>query len=101
MRTGVRGRGKIRGVILIADDEPGIVAFIRRHLENEGYEILVAARGDDVLRLVDEQPDLIESPRILVTSVVSKRRHMLRKNYQNSLQLPVPVHIYVILSMSG
>ena len=44
---------------------------------------------------------LIEWPRILVTSVVSKRRHMLRKNYQNSLQLPVPVHIYVILSMSG
>ena len=44
---------------------------------------------------------LIESPRILVTSDVSKRRHMLRKNYQNSLQLPVPVHIYVILSMSG
>ena len=32
---------------------------------------------------------LIESPRILVTSVVSKRRHMLRKNYQNSLELPV------------
>ena len=44
---------------------------------------------------------LIESPRILVTSVVSKRRHMLRKNYQNSLQLVVPVHIYVILSMGG
>ena len=44
---------------------------------------------------------LIESPRILVTSVVSNRRHMLHKNYQNSLQLLVPVHIYVILSMSG
>ena len=44
---------------------------------------------------------LIESPRILVTSVVSKRRHMLRKNYQDSLKLPVPAHIYVILSMSG
>ena len=26
---------------------------------------------------------MIESPRILVTSVVSKRRHMLHKNYQN------------------
>ena len=52
----------MRGKILIADDEPGIVAFIRRNFENEGYEILVAARGDDVLRLVDEQPDLIVRP---------------------------------------
>jgi ABC-type glycerol-3-phosphate transport system permease component len=40
---------------------------------------------------------LIESPRILVTSVVSKRRHMLRKNYQTCLQLPVHIHLCVII----
>ena len=40
----------------------------------------------------------IESPRILVTSVVSKRRHMLYKNCQNSLRLLVPVH-YVLYSL--
>ena len=39
--------------------------------------------------------ELIEPPRILVTSVVSKRRNMLDKNCQNSLRLPVPVH-YVL-----
>lgn len=39
----------MRGKILIADDEPGIVAFVHRHLENEGYEILVAADGDDYI----------------------------------------------------
>ncbi|MGI6130958.1 MAG: winged helix-turn-helix domain-containing protein [Bacillota bacterium] len=39
----------MRGRILIADDEPGIVAFVRRHLENEGYEILVAAGSDDYI----------------------------------------------------
>ena len=44
---------------------------------------------------------VIESPRILVTSVVSKRRHMLHKNYQNSLQLLVPIHTCVILSRGG
>jgi hypothetical protein len=49
----------------------------------------------------DDRPPLIESPRILVTSVVSKRRYMLRKNYQNSLQLLVPIHTCVILSMGG
>ena len=41
---------------------------------------------------------LIESPRILVSSVVSKRRHMLYKNCQNSLRLLVPVH-YVLYSL--
>ena len=40
---------------------------------------------------------LIESPRILVTSVVSKRRHVLLKNCQNSLQLLVPIQRCVIL----
>jgi hypothetical protein len=44
---------------------------------------------------------LIESPRILVTSVVSKRRHMLCNNCQNSLQLAAPIHICVILSRGG
>jgi len=40
---------------------------------------------------------LIESPRILVTSVVSKRRHMVLKNCQNSLQLLVPIQTCAIL----
>ena len=44
---------------------------------------------------------LIESPRILVTSVVSKRRHMLRNGCQNSLQLAAPIHICVIFSRGG
>ena len=44
---------------------------------------------------------LIESPRILVTSVVSKRRHMLFKNCRNSLQLLVPIQTCVILYRGG
>jgi hypothetical protein len=39
---------------------------------------------------------LIESPRILVTLGVKMRRHMLRKDYQNRLQLLVPIHTCVI-----
>ncbi len=44
---------------------------------------------------------LIESPRILVTSVVSKRRHVLHNNYQNSLQLLVHIQTCVILYRGG
>ncbi len=39
----------------------------------------------------------MESPRILVTSVMSMRRHILLKNCQTSLQLLVPIQTCVIL----
>ena len=49
----------------------------------------------------DDRMILIEPPRMLVTSVVSKRRHMLPKNCQNSLQLRVPIQTCVILYSCG
>ena len=54
--------------------------------------------GENGIPIRDEiELELIESPRILVTSVVSKRRHMLLKNCQNILQLLVPIQTCVIL----
>ena len=44
---------------------------------------------------------LIEPPRILVTSVVSKRRQMLFRNCRNSLRLLVPIQTCVILYRAG
>ena len=49
----------------------------------------------------EELLELIESPRILVTSVVSKRRHMLFQNCRNSLRLLVPIQTCVILDRGG
>ncbi|RMG76611.1 MAG: DNA-binding response regulator [Bacteroidetes bacterium] len=37
--------------ILIIEDEPGIAAFIRQGLEEEGFEVEIADNGDDGLRL--------------------------------------------------
>ena len=46
--------------ILIADDEPSIVAALRFLLEGEGYEVHVARDGKEAARIVeDANPDLV------------------------------------------
>jgi DNA-binding response OmpR family regulator len=46
--------------ILIADDEPNIVAAIEFLLQQSGYEVLVARNGEDALTLVEARiPDLV------------------------------------------
>ncbi|MDF2988628.1 MAG: spaR [Eubacterium sp.] len=45
--------------ILIADDEEGIVSFIKDSLICEGYDILVASNGEQAVELAKKQPDLI------------------------------------------
>lgn len=49
-----------RTTILIVDDEPKIVRFLKTTLSLAGYEILIATTGEETLQLFDsEQPDLI------------------------------------------
>ncbi len=43
-----RGQGEL---VLVVDDEASIRQFIRRVLENNGYEVLVAGGGNEALRL--------------------------------------------------
>jgi DNA-binding response OmpR family regulator len=46
--------------ILVVDDEPDLVRFVRRAFEAEGYQVLTATEGADGLRLaLTEGPDLI------------------------------------------
>jgi len=46
--------------ILIADDEPSIVAAVEFLLRRNGYEVEVARNGEEALRLVDtSHPDLV------------------------------------------
>lgn len=46
--------------ILIADDEPRIVKFLRLRLKASGYEVLTANNGWEALELVQaEEPDLL------------------------------------------
>ena len=46
--------------ILLVDDEPLILKGLRFTLEQEGYEILTAADGEEALKVFFEQPvDLV------------------------------------------
>jgi two-component system, OmpR family, alkaline phosphatase synthesis response regulator PhoP len=46
--------------ILIADDEPSIVAAVEFLLRRNGYEVEVARNGEEALQLVDtSHPDLV------------------------------------------
>ncbi len=48
------------GKILIVDDEPDIVEFLRYNLEKEGFTVLAAHNGEDGIRIAErERPDLI------------------------------------------
>ncbi len=48
-----------KGTILIADDEPDIVSFMQQYLEDEGYDVITAYNGYEVLKRVEDSPDLI------------------------------------------
>ena len=46
--------------ILVIDDEPDLIRFVRRALEAEGYQVLTSTNGLDGIRLaLDQQPALI------------------------------------------
>ena len=46
--------------ILIVDDEPGVVTAISFLMEQQGYDVMVAERGEDALDLIYKyKPDLV------------------------------------------
>jgi DNA-binding response OmpR family regulator len=66
--------------ILIADDEPNIVAALEYLLQQGGYEVLIARNGDEALGLLEERtPDLVlldvMMPRKSGYEICSRIRH--------------------------
>jgi len=45
--------------ILVADDDEGIVDVLQIMLDMEGYQVSTAFRGEDVLKIKNDLPDLI------------------------------------------
>ena len=47
-------------LILVVDDDPGVTALVRRELEEEGHEVVIAGLGALALREMQERrPDLV------------------------------------------
>ena len=50
----------IKKRILVVDDEPGILRFVRTCLSLAGYEVLTASDGNEALQMAKaEKPDLL------------------------------------------
>jgi two-component system KDP operon response regulator KdpE len=48
------------GKVLLVDDDPTLLRFLREFMEREGYTVLTAERGQQGLRLFyDQHPDLV------------------------------------------
>lgn len=45
--------------ILLVDDEPDIVEFLKYNLEQQNFKVLVSSNGIDALKKVKQKPDLI------------------------------------------
>lgn len=45
--------------LLIVDDELEIISFMRDSLEDEGYHVLTAYNGEEALKVLKEEPNLI------------------------------------------
>ena len=55
--------------VLIADDEPNIVAALEYLLQQGGYEVLIARNGDEALAILEERP-----PDLVLLDVMMPRR---------------------------
>jgi DNA-binding response OmpR family regulator len=50
----------IHNRILVVDDEPRILRFIRLSLSSQGFDVITASGGEDALKMItDERPDLM------------------------------------------
>ncbi|MFA5117863.1 MAG: response regulator [Candidatus Omnitrophota bacterium] len=55
--------------ILIVDDEPDVIFFVKKQLEAQGYEIITASDGDEGLRKARE-----DNPGLILLDVVMPHR---------------------------
>lgn len=66
--------------VLIVDDEPDILLFVRVNMEMDGHEVITAANGEEALELVRQRhPDVIVldvmMPKLDGLAVVDQLRH--------------------------
>ncbi len=75
--------------ILVSDDEPNILQSIKLVLEEEGYQVLTAADGEETLRLaLNETLDLIIID-IKMPKISGQEVYRLLKENEKSENIPV------------
>ena len=77
--------------ILVADDEPNILQSVKLVLEEEGYQVLTAADGEETLRLaLNETLDLIILD-IKMPKISGQEVYRLLKENEKSENIPVMI----------
>ncbi len=67
--------------VLVVDDEPDMVTFLTTLLEDNGYEVIVAADGEEGLeKAVAERPDLVSLDLLMPNRTGIKMFRMLRRD---------------------
>jgi DNA-binding response OmpR family regulator len=76
--------------VLIADDSETILLLLRTRLEMEGYEVVTAADGEEVMEAMRREPD--PGPDILLLDAMMPRKsgiYALRELRANGVKTPV------------
>jgi signal transduction histidine kinase/CheY-like chemotaxis protein len=82
-------RGDRPPTILVAEDEPSVLAVIRRGLEDRGYVVLTAADGVEAVAILERSHEKVD---LLVTDVIMPRMggvELARRAHQIAPYLPV------------
>ena len=75
-----------RACIMAVDDDPGVLRVLKRILEPEGYEVVLANDGSSALALLDErQPDLV----LLDIMMPGLDGFLVRDSIRERLDVPV------------
>lgn len=74
--------------VLVVDDEPAILKFVRLSLKAQGYDVLTALNGEEALQLVkSKNPDII----LLDVLMPGKNGFQVLEELRTFSQLPVIV----------
>ncbi|WP_312072256.1 response regulator transcription factor, partial [Anaerotignum propionicum] len=49
----------MKNLILIVDDEDDIISLLKDHFEYNDYDVLTAGSGEEAIKKVEQQPDII------------------------------------------
>jgi two-component system alkaline phosphatase synthesis response regulator PhoP len=74
--------------ILLVDDEEDILEFLKYNLEQENFEVLVSTNGEDALKKISQNPDLIVLD-IMMPELDGFELYELIKKNKESQDIPI------------